>query len=1681
MNLVIAPLAILLLISSPAVAQRQNQRQESQRESTDTSIYNKEDVSRNNIDSNNLHIEDASYFIVASRVVRPGHLYRLAVTILRSALPVTVKATIQRNGVEVAAARQIAAIGVTESLALRVPPTSVKGHYRLRVEGILDDMLGGIFFRNDTALEFSPRSMTIFIQTDKPVYIQGQTVRFRVAPITTELKGFNDAVDVFMLDPHRTIMKRWLSRQSNLGTVSLEYQLSDQPIFGDWIIRAEAQGMIEEASFTVNEYYQTRFEVNVTMPAFFLESDGYIYGSVMANYTSGAPVYGNLTLKATITPILRNGIGKQQEFNTTRNTPGYRVFREEQPVEKFFTFKEDFPFWYDTPAFIDDEREVPQLKHFYGIHNFRYPMADLHRFVSSLSGMEIRITASVGERFLDEIVTGYSTARIYNSTLKVTFLGGSPQVFRPSMPFHCYVAVSYHDNTPLDLERLKKSKMEISAEVVMRTGGRRSLETQLVKMSSEKPGIFSLKIDLRSQLGGDDANERRLREMLNDVASLKLTANFKDSKDGFRTTAELTAVSHWSPNNQHLKVFTSTKNAKVGEYLILHVQSNAILDSFSYVVIAKGVVLYASQEKMLSTVHTLALTISPEMAPSATVLVYHPASRGVALADSLTFPVDGISRNNFTVFVNNRKARTGQVVEIAIYGEPGSYVGLAAMDRAFYAMQSPNQISFTKSLQQMSLFDLEMEGTSPLLHAWVSHEGNPDELHHFPSSSRGIDANATFETSGLIVFSDRDLPLRPSICNATQGYLPCLTGQGGRSGGCFKVTQKCDGRSDCSDGTDESYCPKLVASAAEDLRKFRATRFSMTQKQMDNVWLWTDVNIGPHGRELFNIPVPSVPAHWMVSAFSVSPTVGYGVLNKAVEYFGVVPFSMIVEMPKQCRQGEQVGVRVVVFNYQHVDIEATVVLNSSPDYKFVHVEANGIVNSYSPRTSHGEHQFFVFIRAHDAAIVMVPIVPTRLGDIEVSIYTTTLMGMDKVTRSIHVEADGLPQYRHHSILLDLRNRAYVVQYLHVNVTETPIIPYEESRYYVFGSNKASVSVVGDVMGAIFPTMPMNATSVLNLPLDSAEQSMFGLAAHVYTTYYMRFINQRNKTIEKQSFHHLNVGYQRMLSFRNQDGSFSLFRSDWNHSSPSVWVTAYCAKIFQELSFNEWENFIFIDPTVIDGAVRYVLNHQTVEGSFWEVTWLPDRKVNASLQWPNDEIGQRNITLTAHVLIMLEKVKSQTGGLGALASLAQRNAVQWLERNLKLLKDHGKPYEVAVVTYALLVSKSSQSEAAFQILNSHARHEGGLLYWGREVVPQPPFKMENQKPFLLPRLPYKYDSENIETTAWALMTYVARQELLVDPIVKWLNSQRLFDGGWASTQDTAVAMEALIAYADSSRLRDVSTLTVTVEATSLPGKTKVLQVRTNNIADLQKIDIPEAWGTVKIQAKGAGYAILQMSVQYNVDMERFQTAPPVPAFDLTTKVQFHGRNQSHITYRCCQRWTLTDESPRSGLAVLEVAVPTGYIVQQQNLDAYVQWLSYEARKDYVHSNLRPIGRGHQPKELQSHRLQRARFTDTKVYFYFNYLDNDYTCINFTLERWFPVANMSRYLPIRVYDYYAPERFNETIFDALSTYVLNICEVCASSQCPYCPIYNAAVHVATSLPFVALISLCMLLIWNTRDPL
>ncbi|XP_014295183.1 CD109 antigen [Microplitis demolitor] len=1559
--------------------------------------------------NDNLILKEATYFVVASRLCRPGQIYRLAVDVLRSVLPMTVRASVQRNGVEVGSDYKEIKEGIPENLMIQIPPTLVSGDFKLRVEGLYNGLTGGQAFLNETKLVFSQRAMTIFIQMDKPVYMQGQTVRFRAVPINTELKAFIDPVNVLMLDPHGRIMRRWISRQSNLGTVSLSYQLSDQPIFGDWKIVVEAQGQKEEKNFTVEEYYQTRFEVNVTMPAFFFDRDPYIHGVIQANYTSGAPVRGNLTIKAVIKPL--------NLFRSSQSTP----------LEFYFNFNEYYPAWFKQPEIYQN---YPVMRFFNGTYRFQYPMYELLSRSSVADGLEVQIIATVGESFLNEVIVGYSTARIFNSTVRIHFSGGSPQIFKPAMPYTLNLVASYHDGSALKASKLWNAQMEIRADIESR-GGSRSLDTQYLRVSPDHEAVWSMKIDLRHQLGLGD-NPQQVQKALNEIKSVRVHASFIDG-EGERANAELLLLAHESPNNKNIKLSTSTKHPKVGDYLVLHVQTNYYIETFNYIIMSKGTILLTGQDVMEPNIKTFSIPLSSEMAPVATAVVYHVGRYGDVVADSLTIPVNGISGNNFTVFINNKKAKTGEKVEVAIYGEPGAYVALSGIDRAFYSMQAGNELTYANVISKMSYFGEETNGTHT--HSWFFHSGDPDDAVFFPSSSFGIDVNRTFEYIGLVVFTDASIHRRPDNCNRTQGYGECLSGR------CYRLEKHCDGIFDCDDGTDEARCK---TGNATDLALFRKNRFNRIQRQYDNVWLWKDINIGPHGRKIFNIDVPRRPVHWMVTVFSMSPNRGFGMLPKAIEYTGVLPFFINVEMPTHCRQGEQVGVRVSVFNYLPYNIEATVILADSRDYKFVHVEEDGIVRSYNPRTSFGEHQFFIWIPAQDAVIVYLPIVPVRLGDIKVKVYALTIIGKDTVERTIHVESDGIPQYRHQSILLDLSTRGLLTLHMHVNLTATPEVSYAEDRYYVYGSNRAKISVVGDVVGPIFDTMPVNSTSLLGLPMDCAEQNMFSFAAHMYTTLYMRWVNQRNLKREKESFNYMNVAYQRQLSFMNPDGSFSLFRSDWNQSSSSVWLTAFCARIFQEANFAEWENYLYIDPEVIKASINWLLKYQTQEGSFYEITWLPDRKVNSSFDDEFDFIRHRNLSLTAHVLITLVSVKDLSGELGTRVALSEAKAIRWLEINLKHLDTHGSPYEIAIVAYALSLAKSSSAEYAFSVLNSRLIEEEGFMYWGRQRLPPLPSKQENNRPYHLPRLPYAYDAENIETTAYALLIYVARQETKIDGIVRWLNSQRLTDGGWASTQDTMWAMKALMQYTSKSRLREVSQLTLKVEPTALGGQVKRFEINEKNIAKLQSFDIPEAWGTVQMIIEGSGYVIIQMSVQYNVDLQKFQTEPPVKAFDLVVRHNSYGRNQSHINYLSCQRWTNINESERSGMAVLDVTIPTGYIIQQQNLDAYVR-----------------------AREVRN--LQRARFTERKVLFYFDYLDDEETCVNFTIERWYPVANMSRYLAVRVYDYYAPERFNETIFDALSTYLLNVCEVCGSSQCPYCPIYNAAMTLSTPAVFIIVISL------------
>ncbi|GBN47190.1 CD109 antigen [Araneus ventricosus] len=943
---------------------------------------------------------DPAYFITASRTVRPGQVYSVVVTVFRN--PLIVRASVQREGVELASDQHECQPRIPETLLLKIPPTILPGSYRLRVDGGSEGLLEGGAFHNETELIYSQRSMTIFIETDQPIYRQGQKIRFRAIPVTTDLRAFSEAVDVFILDPRGTIMRRWLSRQTNLGAVSFQYQLSKQPRFGNWSIRVVAQSQVEEKTIYIEEYYQTPFEVNVTLPAFILESQPHIKVAVTANYTSGAPVTGNLTVRTRLEPLHTQ----------------YKSYGQVPETKMIFNY-------------------------FEGHLDVNLPMSELRRLRSTTDRpSRLSVWVEVGERYLDQVEIGFAESLLYKADLKLTFLGDSPQIFKPSMPFNCYVSVAFLDGSLPPRWRLNDQRLELRTRVRFSNGLEHDLDSRLEQMSALHFGIWEISVDLVSELGS--------LTTVNNVQSMSLEARYTD-ENGAHVRASLLVYASYAPTRRHLQVSTSSRDVKVGEYLIVHVRADYYVEKFYYLVVSKGIVLLSGAEEMPFSIKTFAIPCSPAMAPTATLIVWDIEREGEVVADALTFPVDGLSRNNFSVTLNDKKDKTGKTIEVIVEGQPGTYVGLSAIDHLLNKMDTGENFSPSEVLEKMNSFDGQDIWTSRTLsYSWRSRDNKPNPFVHYPSLSYGIDTLHTFQYAGLIVFTDANVPKRPEGCSS--GMAACL------DGACFQAQKRCDGFADCRDASDESGCPPRDEP---DIADFHRKRLNRLERMYHSSWIWKDINIGPRGYTIFSVPVPSLPTTWLLGAYGINNGQGFGMLASPVQFSFSRPFAMNVEMPSKCRTGEQIGIRITVFNYFHTEIEALVILGRSPDYRFVHVEHMGIVQSYNPRTDSNEHHHLVFVKSGKSAVVYMPIVATTTGVINVTVMARAQMAKEVVTRPLIVKPDGVPQFRHTSVLLDLSQGAYLMKYLDTNLTATPIVPYRRERLYVFGSNRASVSVTGN--------------------------------------------------------------------------------------------------------------------------------------------------------------------------------------------------------------------------------------------------------------------------------------------------------------------------------------------------------------------------------------------------------------------------------------------------------------------------------------------------------------------------------------------------------------------------------------------------------------------------------------------
>ncbi|XP_050698378.1 CD109 antigen-like isoform X1 [Eriocheir sinensis] len=1620
-----------------------------------------------------------THVIVAPRILRPDALYRCIVSILYLDHPVDVRALLRKDGVEISSARKEVIKGYPETLLLQIPRTSEGGDYRLRIEGNVPGTIGGTIFSNDTQLFFSTRFLTILIQTNRPVYTGEQTVRFRIILLTTDLKPFDDPVDVYILDPDGYVMRRWPSRPTNVGVVSMSFDLPFLPKVGWWGIKALVNGQEEIKRIKVDKWYTPRFEVKMFMPKYFLDTDEAITGEFGGEFSNDKGTYGNATVRLYI-----RGRGQdkwkyvmQQDF-----TP--RLFRPRRGGLSH------------PDRQLDSEDE------------FSFPMEEVARHVPKLDGSEVRLEAEIYEIYTGINGTGFTHGKIINSSVNCMFLGSSPFIFKPGMPFSASIAVSYHDFQPLSQEKLKNSRMVVKGEAVLEGGGRKTVfeveipqanaETEeeafldeswrynkrLQAVKADDPNydesVFEYNNNFDSESGSrylsdDELVERKMDMFLRNqqfekyrekgvfhftmdvpekASQLVLTAAYQDD-DGSMASASAQALAYYSPHKQYIGVESSSTGVSVDEFVVFHVRSNFNMESFNYVVMAKEMILFAGKEVLptfnRASVKTLSIPVSSEMAPAFKIFVYHVTQTHEIISDAITIPVDGVSKHKVRLVINQDKDHSKRSVELGTYSTAGAFYGVSGVREFTYAMRGGNELSHASVLRALHGFTINARTMHKM--AWRPREGfHPEEVEYYTSGNYGPDSNRTFDFNGLVVLSDASLGVVPgyerNICNDSDGYSACMMG------GCYPTYKRCDGVEDCADGFDEVGCFDPLEDTEVEWRIERYVKFSDFFDTEDGDWLWLDMNIGHKGHEQNHIELPKVDDPYVLNAFSMSRKFGFGLIDEPLGYSAMPPMYISLEMPDSCRRGEQVGMRIMVFNNLPQEMMILLVLHGADTHRFVAVEEHGVVDFYRPRVEAGDHQHLISVNADTSQEVIFPIVATvDQGEIELTISAITQIGRDEETVTLTVEPEGATINRHTSTLLDLKNRAVVYEYMDIIVEESYVIPLSIFRRFVAGSPRGHVSLCGDVVGPSFPNKrPVDTLQMLRKELRGTEASTFNFGANLWTLHYLRLTNQLDYANTQEVFDQLNVELAAIMYRFSPEGAFK----NWDTAGPSVWLTAWTTRMLQQAQFQDWENYIYIQPNIISKAVAWMIKWQDpVLGAFRETPdyeRIPlDKKVSPYM-YANKERGQKNITLTAHCLITLEQtINTLQGNVRSHANNARTNAVRYLERELAYVTD---PYDLAIVAYALSLANSVDKETAYGMLDRKKRKENGLIYWSREKVETNRRVYENnQRNLLQPKFEQKWDSHAVEATSYALLVYLIRDGIDIDQerIVEWLNAMRMHDGGFISTVDTLVAMQALTEYSYRARLRDITDMRVLVEATGEKGRRPHNVVIPNsNVSEMHFIPVDNVWGMVNVVANGAGQAILQLDVSYGVDWTNLKKQPPVESFELMIDEDYSKfGNKSHCLVTVCARWINTVESDTSSATVIEVEVPTGYVAFQIDLERSI----HQAQVSRSFPSLRDVIGGH-----------GDTFAKRTVWF-FDYVPSNTTwCFTYEMKRWYPVANLTRVRMATIYEQYQPERFQMLMLNS-SVNSLDICEVCGSYQCPYCPIYSSA-FALTPPPLLAL---------------
>lgn len=417
----------------------------------------------------------------------------------------------------------------------------------------------------------------------------------------------------------------------------------------------------------------------------------------------------------------------------------------------------------------------------------------------------------------------------------------------------------------------------------------------------------------------------------------------------------------------------------------------------------------------------------------------------------------------------------------------------------------------------------------------------------------------------------------------------------------------------------------------------------------------------------------------------------------------------------------------------------------------------------------------------------------------------------------------------------------------------------------------------------------NVGNLVRLPTGCGEQNMVGLVPNIYLLNYLNGVGKKVPEVERKAINYMNIGYKRQQNYRHRDGSYSIWgdNSNFGDKDGSTWLTAFVVKAFSEAS-----QYISVDASLVQQSIDWLFKNQMENGCFRKRGYVHSSYLKGGL---SDD------SLTSFVLTALKtaslKFKEVEVNLKALD-----NAYNCMLENVK----KNDLYTSIVVAHA--AATMGKEDKAIELLTSieeKANTSTGLTFW------------ELKKKKVTCKYcwwSYRPSSEAVEMTAYNILTYVKMGNLpQALPSVKWLAKQRNSQGGFVSTQDTVVALEALSEYMKSVTKTE---LNMDIDVMANSEKLESINLNDDNALLLQSQKLTQLPTSVDITSTGSGCAMIQTVLRYNTKEVKDNNA-----FSLNVTPMDVNSVDQDPTLKICSSYTGAED--KTGMVLIEVELVTGW--------------------------------------------------------------------------------------------------------------------------------------------------------------